>query len=101
MRRRTWISVWDVFGYLVWGYGWPMRDPAWNLPNVQGMHLGVDQPGMEPLAAPFDTHPATDPSVDQAWRAPGDSGSGSEARFDRIQGARGALVTGKDRYRAR
>lgn len=51
MRCRTWVLVWDALGYLVWGYGWPVRNPAENLPNVQGLHLGVDQGRVEPLAA--------------------------------------------------
>ena len=99
MRRRTWISVWDAFGYLVWGYGWAVGDPAWNLPNVQGMHLGVDQPRMEPLAAPSGPHPATRSERGSSLASPWDSGSGSDARFDRTQGARGAPVTGSDEYR--
>ena len=27
MRRRTWISVWDALGYLVWGFGWMVAPP--------------------------------------------------------------------------
>lgn len=28
MRRRTWISVWDALGYLVWGFGWIVAPPV-------------------------------------------------------------------------
>ena len=38
MRRRTWISLWDTLGYLVWGFGWVMFPPA------QGDRHGSSQP---------------------------------------------------------
>ena len=28
MRGRTWISVLDALGYLVWGFGWAVVPPA-------------------------------------------------------------------------
>ena len=28
MRGRTWISVLDALGYLVWGFGWAVAPPA-------------------------------------------------------------------------
>jgi hypothetical protein len=100
MRRGTAFSVWDALGYLVWGYGWAVLDPAETLPDVQGMHLGVDQRRSEPPAAIPGLISPSDPSVDQARRSPWDGESGPEARFDGTKGAPGALVTGNDRGQA-